>query len=222
MTVQIYDPGSDTYFTRTVHDPHGRRIVKYGDKWWYLEREQGKWVLSYQEAESPGSLRKRTPKAAAKEAQRDWEAYKRKHGLNPSKRKVLKRVGLALKKWVRGNPNYSEEFSFSAQSSTDVFDGKVHASGATYNKARSVALKKVRQLLAQHKRELGLPQNTRYRIFLSSPMPPRGNPALVRVQGRKVKGGRAVTLKNMKSITITRKSNGVVSVRGVQLRGRKR
>jgi hypothetical protein len=48
----------------------------------------------------------------------------------------------------------------------------------------------------------------------------RGNPH--RVKGRKVKGGRAVTLKNMKSVTITRHSNGAVSVRGVQLKGRKR
>lgn len=43
-----------------------------------------------------------------------------------------------------------------------------------------------------------------------------------RVKGRKVKGGRAVTLKNMQSVTITRHSNGAVSVRGVQLKGRKR
>jgi hypothetical protein len=41
-----------------------------------------------------------------------------------------------------------------------------------------------------------------------------------RVKGRKVKGGRAVTLKNMKTITITRHRNGAVSVRGVQLRKR--
>lgn len=39
-----------------------------------------------------------------------------------------------------------------------------------------------------------------------------------RVKGRRVKGGRAVTLRNMKTITITRHRNGAVSVRGVQLK----
>ena len=75
-------------------------------------------------------------------------AVSRKRRRNVSKRKTLKRVGAALKKWIRGNPS--------------------------------------------------------------------------RVKGRKVKGGRAVTLRNMKTITITRHRNGAVSVRGLQLRGRKR
>lgn len=81
-------------------------------------------------------------------ALKGWRSRKARR--NPSKRKTLKRVRVALKKWIRGKTNPS------------------------------------------------------------------------RVKGRKVKGGRAVTLKNMRSVTITRKSNGVVSVRGVQLRGRKR
>lgn len=79
-----------------------------------------------------------------KAALKGWRNRKR----NPSKRKTLKRVATALKKFIRGNPS--------------------------------------------------------------------------RVKGRKVKGGRAVTLKNMRTVTITRHSNGAVSVRGVQLKGRKR
>jgi hypothetical protein len=41
-----------------------------------------------------------------------------------------------------------------------------------------------------------------------------GNPS--RVQGRKVKGGRSITLKNMASVTIIRRRNGTVGIRGVK------
>jgi len=36
------------------------------------------------------------------------------------------------------------------------------------------------------------------------------------VKGRKVKGGRSVTLKNMASVTIIRRRNGTVGIRGVK------
>ena len=37
-----------------------------------------------------------------------------------------------------------------------------------------------------------------------------------RVKGRKVKGGRSVTLHNMASVTIIKRQNGTVSIRGVR------
>ena len=114
---------------------------------------------------------------------------------NPSKRKTLKRVGAALKKWVRGNPSQGLGLT-AAQIRLRIKD----AESSLPAKDREL-----RRVLTIYKRELR-------RL--------KANPS--RVKGRKVKGGRAVTLKNMESVTITRKSNGVVSVRGVQLKGRKR
>ena len=37
-----------------------------------------------------------------------------------------------------------------------------------------------------------------------------------RVKGRKVKGGRSVTLHNMASVTIIKRQNGTVSIRGIR------
>lgn len=89
----------------------------------------------------------------------------------------------------------------------------------TKKKRRLAALKGWRSWKTKRnpsKRSIGKRISKALKKYLGS----QKNPS--RVKGRKVKGGRAVTLKNMKSVTITRKSNGVVSVRGVQLKGRKR
>ena len=124
-------------------------------------------------------------------ALKGWRSRKR----NPSKRKTLKRVGKALKKWVRGNPSHGLGLT-EAQIKARIRDLKSSLPAQSRERQRVMTI---------YRRELR-------RL--------KANPS--RVKGRKVKGGRAVTLKNMKSVTITRKSNGVVSVRGVQLRGRKR
>jgi hypothetical protein len=136
-------------------------------------------------------------------------AVSRKRRRNVSKRKTLKRVGAALKKWVRGNPGWKR-----FKTSHGI-----------------VRLKK------EKRGGYGIPAGNFWRVRFSdgaevtyasrekalqdiARISKRQNPS--RVKGRKVKGGRAVTLRNMKTITITRHRNGAVSVRGVQLKGRKR
>jgi hypothetical protein len=140
-------------------------------------------------------------------------AVSRKRRRNVSKRKTLKRVGAALKKWIRGNPPLKVRGIpvYSAEVKPEI-DYEGTATGRFnviyYNQAGQwIGAKTVRRRSDAN----ALRREAEQRI---------SNPH--RVKGRKVKGGRAVTLKNMKSVTITRKSNGVVSVRGVQLKGRKR
>jgi hypothetical protein len=140
-------------------------------------------------------------------ALKGWRSRKR----NPSKRSIRKRVGAALKKWIRGNP----------------FEAGL--SRAWYNNGRNSARRaRFTDMYEAWHAEKKKPQTPGKRVtaqesFYQGYMDvaqARGNPS--RVQGRKVKGGRAVTLKNMKTVTITRHRNGAVSVRGVQLKGRKR
>jgi hypothetical protein len=137
-------------------------------------------------------------------ALKGWRSRKR----NPSKRKTLKRVGLALRKWVRGNPKSWADWTLRAKVhgiASARESAKIHRS---YGDAARI-VKMSGDWYGVYTKETGK----------SKPYDPR-NPS--RVKGRKVKGGRAVTLRNMKTVTITRHRNGAVSVRGVQLKGRKR
>lgn len=57
-------------------------------------------------------------------------------------------------------------------------------------------------------------------LYVEPPEPPESNPSKRsvrnRVAGRKVKGGRSVTLHNMASVTVIKRQNGTVSIRGVK------
>lgn len=108
---------------------------------------------------------------------------------NASKRSVRRRVAKALKKYVRGNAG-----RFSIRKTKKRMKAKERASHsmgrALYDKGFT----------------------TRY----ISELKKRGNPP--RIKGRKVKGGRAITLRNFTG-TIVKKSDGTVGILG---RGRRK
>jgi hypothetical protein len=55
VSIEEWDEAHVRVFTRTVHyTKGGTAIVKDGGHWWYLVREDGKWVLG-QEADAPGA-----------------------------------------------------------------------------------------------------------------------------------------------------------------------
>ena len=125
---------------------------------------------------------------------------------NPSKRKTRKRVSTALKKWLKKqNPSRRGTKDFEVRSSGprgyttyDVY-GPVGYYGANI-KASGLSLREARKEAAYLQKEFNAKQKR------------LGNPA-----GRKVKGGRAVSLKNFTGRVI-RKSNGQVQIVG---RGKK-
>jgi hypothetical protein len=89
MKVRIHDNDGahDTNFVRTVHyTPGGKRVVSYGGRWWYLEVEDQQYVLG--RPADPDSVSRNKPMKK-----------------NSRKRTpASKRMGAALKKWIRKNP----------------------------------------------------------------------------------------------------------------------
>jgi len=141
-------------------------------------------------------------------ALKGWRSRKR----NPSKRTIRKRVGAALKKWMRGNPWTQPKPRYYI----DGLDIGYRSLSAAKKRAQSIA-NRTRDIVYISHYPFGPSGDSKGQTVVK-PQTRALNPS--RVKGRKVKGGRAVTLKNMKTITITRHRNGAVSVKGVQLRKR--
>ena len=119
---------------------------------------------------------------------------------NASKRSVRRRVAKALKKYVRGNPRGG--MNWRGEYRVHYSDGGVRTMHAADGGKRAAA-----------KLERALRDGKKRGIVRSFE---RLNPASVK--GRKVKGGRAVTLRNFTG-TIVKKSDGTVGILG---RGRRK